>query len=95
MPGKMWVDEQQYQWVRVQAEVFRPVVFGLFIAHVEPGTRFLLEQEPVEGRIWLRSHFTTPVKARILFAAKKLHGRRNLHRLRPLLARTSAANAAH
>ena len=30
--GKMWIDEQQYQWVKVEAEVFRPVAFGLFIA---------------------------------------------------------------
>lgn len=28
MRGKMWVDAAQYQWVRVHAEVFRPVSFG-------------------------------------------------------------------
>ena len=33
---QMWIDTRQYQWVKVHAEVFRPVAFGLFIAHVSP-----------------------------------------------------------
>jgi hypothetical protein len=67
MRGKMWVDTEQYQWVRVHAEVFRPVTFGLFIAHVQPGTQFTLEQAPVQGNIWQPSYFSTRVKASILF----------------------------
>jgi len=66
MRGEMWIDEQQYQWVKVQAKVFRPVAFGLFIAHVEPGTEFTLEQQPVQGTLWLPSHFSMHVKARVL-----------------------------
>jgi hypothetical protein len=66
MRGKLWIDEQTYQWVKVQAEVFRPVAFGLFIAHVEPGTVFTLEQQPVQGDLWLPSHFSMRVNARIL-----------------------------
>ena len=50
MRGKMWIDTRQYQWVKVHAEVFRPVAFGLFIAHVEPGTEFTLEESPIGGR---------------------------------------------
>ncbi|HUB78719.1 MAG TPA: hypothetical protein VMB03_07995 [Bryobacteraceae bacterium] len=66
MRGKMWIDEQQYQWVKVEAEVFRPVAFGLFIAKVEPGTKFTLEQAPVRDGLWLPSHFSMEVKARVL-----------------------------
>ncbi|MFN7997172.1 MAG: hypothetical protein U0Q18_26390 [Bryobacteraceae bacterium] len=66
MRGKLWIDTHQFQWVRVHAEVFRPVNFGLFIAHVEPGTSFELEERPVNNRIWLPSHFSTEVKANIL-----------------------------
>ncbi len=66
MRGKMWIDEQAYQWVKVEAEVFRPVVFGLFIAKVEPGTEFTLEQQPVQENLWLPSHFSVSVKARVL-----------------------------
>lgn len=70
MRGEMWIDMQQYQWVKVHAEVFRPVAFGLFIAHVEPGTEFTLEQKPVSDKIWLPSHFLTRVKAEILIFSR-------------------------
>jgi len=68
MRGKLWIDEQSYQWVKVTAEVFRPVTFGLFIAQVQPGTEFALEQEPVigNGNLWLPSHFSMRVSAKIL-----------------------------
>jgi hypothetical protein len=60
-----------------------------------PGTRFLLEQEPVEGRIWLPSHFTTQVKARILFAAKNYTDDETYIDYRCSSPSPSAANAAH
>ena len=66
MRGKMWIDESAYQWVKVQAEVFRPVAFGLFIAHVEPGTQFTLEQQRVKDDLWLPSHFSMRVRAEVL-----------------------------
>ncbi len=69
MRGKLWIDTKEYQWVKVHAEVFRPVAFGLFIAHVQPGTQFTLEQTPVGPGVWLPSHFSTRVKADVLFWA--------------------------
>jgi hypothetical protein len=70
MRGTMWVDAQAYQWVKVHAEVFRPVAFGLFFARVNPGTQFTLEEQPVHGDLWLPSHFAMAVKARILIASR-------------------------
>jgi len=70
MRGRMWIDTQNYQWVKVRAEVFRPVTFGLFIAYVQPGTEFSLEDEPVSGNLWLPSHFSVRVKAKILFVSR-------------------------
>ena len=66
MRGKMWIDRQAFQWVRVHAEIFRPVTFGLFVAEALPGTEFTLEEAPVAANIWLPSHFTTTVKATVL-----------------------------
>jgi len=71
MRGEMWIDAEQYQWVKVHAEVFRPVAFGLFIAHVQPGTEFTLEQAPVQNNIWLPSHLSTRVKATVLVFSKR------------------------
>jgi hypothetical protein len=71
MRGRMWVDAEQYQWVKVHAEVFRPVSFGLFFARVKPGTNFTLEQRPVGGSLWLPSHFSMAVNARVFLSARR------------------------
>ncbi len=71
MRGKMWIDVRKYQWVKVHAEVFRPVNFGLFFATVKPGTEFTLEQMPVQGNLWLPSHFSMQVDARELLWSRR------------------------
>jgi len=66
MRGKLWVDKKDYQWVKVEAEVFRPVSFGLFVAKVRVGTRISLEQAPVTASIWLPRHFRVDLTTSIL-----------------------------
>lgn len=67
MAGKLWIDKQAFQWVRVEAWVIRPVSIEGFLAQVEPGTRFELEKSPVEDDIWLPRHFAMKSRARIFF----------------------------
>jgi hypothetical protein len=72
MRGMMWIDMHEYQWVKVQAQVFRTVSVGLFIAHVQPGTEFTLEKAPVDNDVWLPSRFATEVRATaLMFWSKK------------------------
>jgi hypothetical protein len=66
MQGTLWIDTQTYQWVKVEAEVVRPVSIEGFLARVEPGTRFELEKRPVTAEVWLPSHFAVRAKAEIL-----------------------------
>lgn len=66
MKGRLWIDKTSYHWVRVHAQVVKPVEFALFIAKVRPGTEFELNQTPADGRIWLPSHFSQSVNARVL-----------------------------
>ncbi len=66
MRGTLWVDKATYQWVKVQAEVIRPVSFYGFLAKVGPGTSFLLEQEPVAPNVWMPKHFAVKVRASAL-----------------------------
>jgi len=66
MQGQLWIDKAQYQWVRVKAEVIKPVSFYGFFAKVGPGTNFVLEQEPVSDKIWLPKKFSMRVKASAL-----------------------------
>jgi len=67
MEGKLWIDKKTYQWVKVEAEVMRPVSIAGFLAQVQPGTRFELEKMPVDDGIWLPKHFSMKAHAKVLF----------------------------
>lgn len=66
MQGRMWIDKATNQWVKVHAEVVRPVTFYGFLAKVAPGTEFDLEQAPVAGGVWLPTAFHVRVNATAL-----------------------------
>jgi hypothetical protein len=65
MRGKLWIDKQTYQWVRVEANVVKPVSIEGFVARVEPGTRFELEMTPVEKDTWLPKHYAMTAQAKL------------------------------
>ena len=65
MQGRMWIDKVHYHWVKIQAQVIRPVAFGFILARVKPGTRFELEQTPI-GDVWLPKKFIQSVNASVL-----------------------------
>lgn len=48
--GTLWIDTATFQWVKVPAHVFRPVSIEGFVAQVEPGTQFELDQPPVGNK---------------------------------------------
>ena len=66
MKGRLWIDKATYQWVRVHAEVVKPVTFYGFLAKVGPGTAFDLEQAPVAGDVWMPKAFNVSVHASAL-----------------------------
>lgn len=49
------------------AHVIHPVTIEGFLAQVQPGTRFEVEKAPVEGDIWLVTHYSMRASAKILF----------------------------
>jgi hypothetical protein len=66
MEGRLWIDRDTYQWVKVEAHVTHPVRIEGFLAEVEPGTQFELEKTPVTPDIWLASHFSMRSNAKVL-----------------------------
>jgi len=66
MEGELWIDQKTYQWVRVTARVIHPVSIEGFLAEVEPGTQFELENMPVERGGWQPSHFSMKSEAKVL-----------------------------
>ena len=71
MQGKLWIDKKTFQWVRVEAQVVRPVSIEGFLAQVEPGTRFELEKTEVAPGVWLPAHFSMRSRAKVLFLFTK------------------------
>src|SRR5882724_5173452 len=66
MEGQLWIDKETYQWVKVEAHVVRSVSISGFLARVDPGTYFELENTPVAAGIWLPKHYAMKARAKIL-----------------------------
>jgi hypothetical protein len=71
MKGEMWIDQETYEWVKVTAQVIRPVSIEGFLAEVEPGTRFEIEKTPVAVGLWQISHFSMQSRAKVLHLIKR------------------------
>lgn len=67
MRGKLWIDQTSFRWVKVEAEVTHAVMIAGFLARVEPGTQFHLDEMPVGTDIWLPSHFSLQLHAKVFF----------------------------
>jgi hypothetical protein len=67
MRGTLWIDSNDFHWVKVRAEVFRSVSIEGFLARIEPGTRFEFDQRPIKEGLWLPSRFLTVTRAKVLF----------------------------
>jgi hypothetical protein len=51
--GRLWINQQDYQWVKVQAEAIDTVSFGLFLARLAKGARVGFEQVRVNDELWM------------------------------------------
>jgi len=71
MKGELWIDPASFRWVKIQAEVVKPVSIVGFLARVQPGTRFVLEEDPMAEDMWLPRHFAMQSRATIAFFFEK------------------------
>lgn len=65
--GKLWVDKEDFGWVKVDANVVAPISMGLFLARVQPGTHIVFEQTQVTKGVWLPKRIEIKAEAKILF----------------------------
>jgi hypothetical protein len=65
--GKLWVDMQDFGWVKVDGEVTQPFSMGLFVARVQRGSHIILEQTCVGDAVWAPKRLEIRANARILF----------------------------
>ncbi len=65
--GKLWIDKQDFAWVKVDGEVTQSFSMGLFVARVQRGSHIILEQTCVGDAVWVPKRLEVKASARILF----------------------------
>ncbi|MBI4891154.1 MAG: hypothetical protein HY821_11060 [Acidobacteria bacterium] len=63
--GRLWIDQREYQWVKVDATTIAPVSFGWVLAKLQPGARLSFEQKRFNDEVWLPVRAFTRVDARL------------------------------
>jgi hypothetical protein len=63
--GRVWIDKNDLQLAKMDVECLETVSWGLFLARVHKGTRFMLEQTRVNDEVWLPLHLTAKIDVRL------------------------------
>jgi hypothetical protein len=70
--GKIWIDQGEYHWVKLEAEVLDPISFGLGLVRIAEGGKMRFEQKRVNDEVWLPTHIFIHGDARVAYV-KKMH----------------------
>jgi hypothetical protein len=62
---KLWIDENDFQWLKLQADVIDTITWGGFLLRLHPGSRIEIEQTLVNNELWLPLHARVSFDARI------------------------------
>jgi hypothetical protein len=62
---RAWIDQQESQWVKLDAECIDTVSLGWFLARIHKGSRLLLDQTRVNDEVWLPRHVAIKVDVRV------------------------------
>jgi hypothetical protein len=65
--GKLWIDKQDFGWIKVDGQVTQSFSMGLFVARVQRGSHIVLEQTCVGDAVWVPKRLEMRASARILF----------------------------
>jgi hypothetical protein len=63
--GRVWIDKSDLQLAKMDVECLDTISWGLFLARIHKGTRFMLEQTRVNDEVWLPLHLTAKVDVRL------------------------------
>lgn len=63
--GRMWIDQTEYQWVRMEGEAIDTVSFGLFLARLAKGSKIIFEQVRVNDEVWMPKYLRVDLDARL------------------------------
>lgn len=67
---RFWIDQQDFEWTKIEGDVIDTVSFGWILARLSPGSSFRLEQKKLNDEIWLPSRETIKINARLALLKK-------------------------
>jgi hypothetical protein len=65
--GKLWIDKQDFGWIKVDGRVTQSFSMGLFVARVQRGSHIILEQICLGDSVWVPKRLELRASATILF----------------------------
>lgn len=65
LKGKLWIDKEDYHWVRAEAELLNTVSFAWILVRIGKGARVTIEQTRVNDEVWLLRRLWFVVSLRI------------------------------
>jgi hypothetical protein len=68
--GKLWIDENSSNWVKVEADVLKPFSLGWLLARVAAGTRLTYEMMRLNDDLWAPKRILLKASARLLMLRK-------------------------
>lgn len=71
--GRIWIDQQNYQWVKLEAVTIDTVSFGLFLARLNPGATLTFRQTRINSDVWLPVEVATTYNAKLALL-KRMRG---------------------
>jgi hypothetical protein len=69
--GTLWIDKEDLQWIRAEAEAKDTVSFGWFVARVSQGAHFTFEQTRVANGLWMPKRLTVNGLVRVMMVYGK------------------------
>lgn len=64
MRGTVWIDQGEYQWVKIDAQAIGTLSFGLGLVKIYPGATVHFEQTRVNDEVWLPASASIRVDGR-------------------------------
>jgi hypothetical protein len=65
--GHAWFSEQEYELVRVEAQVFEPIEYGWgILARINPGAHAEIDRQRTDDGVWLPARYELAGKGRVL-----------------------------
>jgi hypothetical protein len=62
---RAWIDQDELQWRKLEAECIDTVTFGLFLFRMHKGSRATIEQTRVNNEVWLQQHIVANIDFRL------------------------------